>query len=65
MTHPDEMQQRIERAMEHFERDRMKPWKLRKWSKVQRDGVRLPMRKPVRANLLRVWCGDDSRGLFD
>lgn len=61
MTTREEKVQRIERAMERYERERMKPKRKDVWSKVRSNGVRLPMRKPKMTETLRVWCADDTR----
>lgn len=54
------MKARIEKAMERYERERMKPKHLNYWSKIKHCGVRLPMRKPAMTKNLRVWCADDD-----
>lgn len=60
MTHRDELIERIERAMERYERERMKPRRKEAWSKVRSNGVRLPMRKPTMTKNLRVWCAEND-----
>lgn len=62
MTTRDEMMQRIEDALERYERERMKPLKRLAWSKVRSNGVRLPMRLPKMDKVLRPWADDDARG---
>jgi hypothetical protein len=59
MTDRDEMVQRIERALEQYERSRMKQKRKGAWSKIRSNGVRLPMRKPKMTETMRVWCADD------
>jgi hypothetical protein len=41
MTDRDEMAQRIERAMERYEKARMKPGKRLAWGKVRQNGRRI------------------------
>lgn len=61
MTAREDMIRRVESALERYERERMKPKHLNSWSRIKHCGVRLPMRKPVMAKLLRVWGVDDAR----
>lgn len=58
-TARDEQARRIERALEDYERSRMRPKKRLKWSKVKQNGARVALRKPVMTQALRVW--DDAR----
>jgi hypothetical protein len=62
MTDRDDMMQRIEDALERYEREQMKPLKRLAWGRMRQGCVRLPMMKPKRAKLLRVWGADDARG---
>ena len=61
MTTREEMQARVEAALERYCREQMRPQRRDAWSRIGRNGVRLPMRKPARAKLLRVWGVDDAR----
>lgn len=53
MTTREEMTQRIERAMERYEAQRMKPGKRRKWSLIKHYGARIPLQEPRRTAGLR------------
>lgn len=49
MTHRDELIERIERDLERYEQNQMKPRKRRVWSKVKANGQGIALREPRRA----------------
>ena len=55
------IEDRLMAAVEKYERKQMKPRPERKWGMLRRRGCgrQVPMRKPSRAKLMKVWCGDD------
>jgi hypothetical protein len=60
MTDREEMVKRVDRAIERYVADRMKPWKRRKWGMVKRAGARIPLNEPRRTAELR-----ETAAMFD
>ena len=47
MTSPDVMIAMLEKDMLRYERTRRKPRKELKWSRIKRNGMRIPLREPI------------------
>lgn len=42
------MKARIEKAMERYEKERMRPRKTKLWSKINEGGLRVALREPMK-----------------
>jgi len=53
MDHEEQIQ-RIERAMERYDRNRVKLRRMKQWGKIKRNGVKTTMREPRRTAEMRA-----------